>query len=116
MRLRGFLCVRCVCSPSTPCNLRPAPFTANCGHIRFIAVPSPSSQTEPLGRQMAEFPTEPRLAAMLLSSLKYKCSEEMLTIAACSSVESLFYTGRDSRKKARCGARARVHLVVRLSR
>jgi ATP-dependent RNA helicase DDX35 len=70
-------------------------------------------QTEPLGRQMAEFPTEPRLAAMLLASLKYKCSEEMLTIAACSSVESLFFTGRDSRKKVGCFG-ASVTICLRL--
>ena len=53
---------------------------------------------------MAEFPAEPRLAAMLLASLKFKCSEEMLTIAACCSVESLFYQGRNARKQVRCPA------------
>ena len=36
---------------------------------------------------MAEFPIEPMLAKMLLNSAKYKCSEEMLSIAAMISVE-----------------------------
>ena len=53
---------------------------------------------------MAEFPAEPRLAAMLLASLKYKCSEEVLTIAACCSVESIYVNGREARKRVRAHA------------
>jgi ATP-dependent RNA helicase DHX8/PRP22 len=48
---------------------------------------------------MAEFPSEPRVAAMLLSSVQLGCSEEALTVAACCSVESIYFHGRDHRKK-----------------
>lgn len=48
------------------------------------------------GRRMAEFPTDPMLAKMLLASEKYKCSEEVVTIAAMLSVNSsVFYRPKD---------------------
>ncbi|CAH0700533.1 unnamed protein product [Spodoptera exigua] len=48
------------------------------------------------GRRMAEFPTDPMLAKMLLASEKYKCSEEIVTIAAMLSVNSsVFYRPKD---------------------
>lgn len=50
-----------------------------------------------LGRQMAEFPVEPKLciyyillAAFLIASLKYGCTEEALTIASMISVQHIF--------------------------
>lgn len=49
-----------------------------------------------LGRRMAEFPVDPMLAKMLLASEKYKCSEEVVTIAAMLSVNSsIFYRPKD---------------------
>ncbi|KPJ06495.1 hypothetical protein RR48_14234 [Papilio machaon] len=48
------------------------------------------------GRRMAEFPTDPMLAKMLLASEKYKCSEEIVSIAAMLSVNSsVFYRPKD---------------------
>uniref|UniRef100_A0A1A9W044 RNA helicase n=1 Tax=Glossina brevipalpis TaxID=37001 RepID=A0A1A9W044_9MUSC len=45
-----------------------------------------------LGRRMAEFPVDPMMGKMLLASEKYKCSEEMVSIAAMLSVNSaIFY-------------------------
>lgn len=49
-----------------------------------------------LGRRMAEFPVDPMMAKMLLASEKYRCSEEVLTIAAMLSVNSsVFYRPKD---------------------
>ncbi|XP_037041854.1 pre-mRNA-splicing factor ATP-dependent RNA helicase DHX16 [Bradysia coprophila] len=49
-----------------------------------------------LGRRMAEFPVDPMLGKMLLASEKYKCSEEVVTIAAMLSVNSsIFYRPKD---------------------
>lgn len=49
-----------------------------------------------LGRRMAEFPTDPMLAKMLVASEKYQCSEEILTIAAMLSVNAaVFYRPKD---------------------
>ncbi|KPI93736.1 PREDICTED: putative pre-mRNA-splicing factor ATP-dependent RNA helicase DHX16 [Papilio xuthus] len=48
------------------------------------------------GRRMAEFPTDPMLAKMLLASEKYKCSEDVVSIAAMLSVNSsVFYRPKD---------------------
>lgn len=49
-----------------------------------------------LGRRMAEFPLDPMLSKMLIASEKYKCSEEILTIAAMLSVNNaIFYRPKD---------------------
>lgn len=49
-----------------------------------------------LGRRMAEFPVDPMMAKMILASEKYKCSEEVVTIAAMLSVNgAIFYRPKD---------------------
>ncbi|XP_046403500.1 pre-mRNA-splicing factor ATP-dependent RNA helicase DHX16 [Ischnura elegans] len=49
-----------------------------------------------LGRRMAEFPVDPMMAKMILASEKYKCSEEILSIAAMLSVNgAIFYRPKD---------------------
>ncbi|XP_052899271.1 pre-mRNA-splicing factor ATP-dependent RNA helicase DHX16 [Anopheles moucheti] len=49
-----------------------------------------------LGRRMAEFPVDPMMGKMLLASEKYKCSEEIVTIAAMLSVNgAIFYRPKD---------------------
>ncbi|XP_068084954.1 pre-mRNA-splicing factor ATP-dependent RNA helicase DHX16 [Anabrus simplex] len=49
-----------------------------------------------LGRRMAEFPVDPMMAKMILASEKYKCSEEILTIASMLSVNgAIFYRPKD---------------------
>lgn len=44
-----------------------------------------------LGRRMAELPMEPALAKTLIKSAEYGCSEEILTIVAMLSVQTIFY-------------------------
>ncbi|MBA0701143.1 hypothetical protein Goari_022256 [Gossypium aridum] len=45
-----------------------------------------------VGRQMAEFPLDPMLSKMIVASDKYKCSDEVISIAAMLSVgNSIFY-------------------------
>ncbi|KAG9131220.1 hypothetical protein Leryth_006078 [Lithospermum erythrorhizon] len=45
-----------------------------------------------IGRKMAEFPLDPMLSKMIVASDKYKCSDEIITIAAMLSVgNSIFY-------------------------
>ncbi|XP_051163897.1 probable pre-mRNA-splicing factor ATP-dependent RNA helicase mog-4 [Leptopilina boulardi] len=49
-----------------------------------------------LGRRMAEFPLDPMMAKMLIASEKYRCSEEIATIAAMLSVNgAIFYRPKD---------------------
>uniref|UniRef100_A0A8C2F4A3 RNA helicase n=1 Tax=Cyprinus carpio TaxID=7962 RepID=A0A8C2F4A3_CYPCA len=63
-----------------------------------------------LGRRMAELPVDPMLSKMILASEHYKCSEEILTIAAMLSVNnSIFYRPKD---KVVHADNARMNFVV----
>lgn len=53
---------------------------------------------DPLGTNMAEFPTDPMIAKMLLSSGEFGCSEEILTIAAMLQIQNIFVS--PSKQKA----------------
>eukprot|EP01017_Pseudomicrothorax_dubius_P030158 TRINITY_DN3733_c0_g3_i2.p1 TRINITY_DN3733_c0_g3~~TRINITY_DN3733_c0_g3_i2.p1 ORF type:complete len:644 (-),score=170.90 TRINITY_DN3733_c0_g3_i2:54-1913(-) len=44
-----------------------------------------------LGRKMAEFPLEPQLSKMLITSVDLGCSDEIITIVAMLSVQNVFY-------------------------
>ncbi|AFZ80821.1 helicase associated domain HA2 containing protein [Theileria equi strain WA] len=53
-----------------------------------------------LGRKMAEFPMDPNMAKMLLSSIDLLCSDEIITIIAMLSVQNIFYRPRDKQAQA----------------
>ena len=49
-----------------------------------------------LGRRMAEFPCDPMMSKMILASEQYKCSDQILTVAAMlSNNASIFYRPKD---------------------
>mmetsp|Transcript_99412 Transcript_99412/g.157271 ORF Transcript_99412/g.157271 Transcript_99412/m.157271 type:complete len:1157 (-) Transcript_99412:12-3482(-) len=48
-----------------------------------------------VGRKMAEFPMEPQLSKMLLTSVDLKCSDEIMTIVSMLSVQNVFYRPKD---------------------
>jgi len=48
-----------------------------------------------VGRKMAEFPMEPQLSKMLLTSVDLKCSDEIMSIVAMLSVQNVFYRPKD---------------------
>ncbi|KAI0074794.1 P-loop containing nucleoside triphosphate hydrolase protein [Panus rudis PR-1116 ss-1] len=54
----------------------------------------------PVGRKMSEFPMEPSMAKMLIASVDYKCSAEMLTIVSMLSVPSVFYRPKERMEEA----------------
>ncbi|KAI0320136.1 putative PRP16-RNA-dependent ATPase [Amylostereum chailletii] len=54
----------------------------------------------PIGRKMSEFPMEPSMAKMLITSVEYKCSSEMLTIVSMLSVPSVFYRPKERLEEA----------------
>jgi HrpA-like RNA helicase len=54
----------------------------------------------PAGRKMSEFPMEPSMAKMLITSVDYKCSGEMLTIVSMLSVPSVFYRPKERMEEA----------------
>ena len=54
--------------------------------------------TAPRGVRMAALALEPGLAAALLAAEAAACTQELLTIAAMLSVQSIWVGGRDNRK------------------
>ncbi|XVF50023.1 hypothetical protein PTKIN_Ptkin04bG0062300 [Pterospermum kingtungense] len=53
------------------------------------------------GRRMAEFPLDPMLSKMIVASDQYKCSDEVISIAAMLSVgNSIFYRPKDKQVHA----------------
>ena len=53
-----------------------------------------------LGRKMADFPMEPALAKTLIFSTALECSDEILSIVAMLSVQSVFYRPKDKQQQA----------------
>lgn len=53
-----------------------------------------------VGRKMSEFPMEPSMGKMLIASVEYKCSAEMLTIVSMLSVPSVFYRPKERLEEA----------------
>ena len=53
-----------------------------------------------LGQRMSQFPMDPTLARVLLSSVNNECSEEITTIIAMLSVQSIFYRPKDKQQEA----------------
>ncbi|KAK7058518.1 DEAH-box ATP-dependent RNA helicase prp22 [Paramarasmius palmivorus] len=53
-----------------------------------------------LGRKMADFPMEPPLAKMLIASVELGCSEEILSIVAMVSVQTVFYRPKEKQGQA----------------
>ncbi|KAJ1565500.1 DEAH-box ATP-dependent RNA helicase prp22, partial [Nowakowskiella sp. JEL0078] len=70
-----------------------------------------------LGRKMAEFPLDPSLSKMLISSVELGCSEEILTIVAMLSVQNVFYRPKEKQaqsdsKKAKFHQQEGDHLTL----
>jgi pre-mRNA-splicing factor ATP-dependent RNA helicase DHX15/PRP43 len=52
------------------------------------------------GAIIAEFPLDPQLSAMLVASPKYRCSNEIVSIAALLSVPQIFMRPKESQRQA----------------
>ncbi|GMY37606.1 probable pre-mRNA-splicing factor ATP-dependent RNA helicase DEAH9, partial [Fagus crenata] len=55
--------------------------------------------TSPAGFQVAEIPLEPMISKMILSSNELGCSEEIITISAILSIQSIWVSGRGVQKE-----------------
>jgi ATP-dependent RNA helicase DHX8/PRP22 len=53
-----------------------------------------------LGRKMADFPNEPQLSKVLISSVELGCTEEIVTIVAMLSVPNIFYRPKEKQQLA----------------
>lgn len=68
--------------------------------LNYLAAFDDDGNLTPLGEIMAEFPLDPQLAKMLISSPEFKCSNEILTIAAMLSVPNPFLRPNNQRREA----------------
>ncbi len=57
-------------------------------------------QLTPLGQTLAHFPLEPTLARAIITSPELGCSNEVLSVVAMLSVDSVYFCPHDKREKA----------------
>ena len=53
-----------------------------------------------MGRKMAEFPLEPQLSKMLIASVDLGCADEILTVVAMLSVQTVFHRPKEKQAQA----------------
>ncbi|KAI8450686.1 pre-mRNA-splicing factor ATP-dependent RNA helicase prp43 [Phakopsora pachyrhizi] len=68
--------------------------------LNYLAAFDDDGNLTPLGKIMADFPLDPQLSKMLISSPEFKCSNEILSIAAMLSVPNPFLRPHNQRKEA----------------
>jgi len=68
--------------------------------LNYLGALDDEGELTDLGAKMAQIPLEPELAKMLLSSEKYKCVNEILTIVSLLSVPNLFMRPKDDVERA----------------
>jgi len=66
--------------------------------LKILALDNNGKITE-TGNLMADFPISPYLAKVLLASIKYKCSAEMIIIVSMLSVEDVYISPRGQKKQ-----------------
>ncbi|KXN81059.1 putative pre-mRNA-splicing factor ATP-dependent RNA helicase prp43 [Leucoagaricus sp. SymC.cos] len=68
--------------------------------LNFLAAMDDDGNLTALGKLMAEFPLDPQLAKLLISSPEFKCSNEILTIIAMLSVPNVWSRPNNQRQEA----------------
>ena len=68
--------------------------------LNYLACLDDDGNLTTLGRLASEFPLDPALAVMLISSPEFYCSNEMLSIISLLSVPQIFVRPNSQRKKA----------------
>ncbi|KAI9458985.1 P-loop containing nucleoside triphosphate hydrolase protein [Boletus coccyginus] len=68
--------------------------------LNYLAALDDDGNLTALGSIMAEFPLDPQLSKMLISSPEFLCSNEILTITAMLSVPSIWLRPNNQRKEA----------------
>ncbi|ORY77997.1 P-loop containing nucleoside triphosphate hydrolase protein [Leucosporidium creatinivorum] len=68
--------------------------------LNYLAAFDDEGNLTPLGDLMSTFPLEPQLAKMLIVSPEFKCSNEILSIAAMLSVPNPYLRPNSQRKEA----------------
>ena len=68
--------------------------------LNYLGAMDDEGKLTELGSQMNQFPLEPELSKMVLAGVKYKCINDILTIAATLSVKSPFLRPRGKENEA----------------
>ncbi|KAF5345483.1 hypothetical protein D9756_010451 [Leucocoprinus leucothites] len=68
--------------------------------LNFLAAMDDEGNLTALGKLMAEFPLDPQLAKLLISSPEFNCSNEILTITAMLSVPNVWLRPNNQRREA----------------
>ena len=68
--------------------------------LNFLACLDDEGEMTALGKLASEFPLDPALAVMLISSPEFYCSNEILSITALLSVPQIFVRPASARKRA----------------
>ncbi|PVG02447.1 putative PRP43-involved in spliceosome disassembly [Serendipita vermifera] len=68
--------------------------------LNYLAALNDEGELTPLGSLMAEFPLDPQLSKLLISSPEFECSNEILTIVSMLSVPNVFLRPPNQRKEA----------------
>ncbi|KAF2120671.1 P-loop containing nucleoside triphosphate hydrolase protein [Lophiotrema nucula] len=68
--------------------------------LNYLACLDDEGDLTPLGKLASEFPLDPALAVMLISSPEFYCSNEMLSLTALLSVPQIFVRPAKDRKRA----------------
>jgi pre-mRNA-splicing factor ATP-dependent RNA helicase DHX15/PRP43 len=68
--------------------------------LNYLGALDDDGELTELGRKMAEFPLDPQLSKMLITSPRFNCSNEVLTIAALLSVPLVFVRPKEAQRAA----------------
>ena len=68
--------------------------------LNYLACLNDDGDLTPLGRLASEFPLDPTLAVMLITSPEFYCSNEVLSLTALLSVPQIFVRPAAARKRA----------------
>ena len=68
--------------------------------LNYLACLNDEGDLTPLGRLASDFPLDPALAVMLVSSPEFYCSNEILSLTALLSVPQIFVRPATARKRA----------------
>jgi pre-mRNA-splicing factor ATP-dependent RNA helicase DHX15/PRP43 len=68
--------------------------------LNYLACLNDEGDLTPLGKLASEFPLDPALAVMLISSPEFYCSNEILSLTALLSVPQIFVRPATARKRA----------------
>lgn len=68
--------------------------------LNYLACLDDNCELTPLGKLASEFPLDPALAVMLISSPEFYCSNEILSLTALLSVPQIFNRPTAARKRA----------------